>query len=357
MKQKLNENESKMKLKEEYEMKQKLLVGLLCLLVLSLATAYGGGGNYAYAAPSSINISVAHVLGIGSDFDWGSNKFKELLEKKSGGRITATIYPSDLTADEIEATEMLQAGNLDIGWLSTGNLSGFVQDLMLFEMPFLFRDDDHIEKVLTGPFGQNILEQISGISGIVGLAFHVDGWRQITNNLRPINSIDDLKGMKIRTMMNPICIAMYKALGATPIPINSAEIYTSIQTGIVNGQDNGVLCGKSVGYLEIQPYVAMISHFYSAGAVIASEKFWDSLSAEDQALVKEAAEEAGAGQRKWFWTNEIALAKELSESGKYTVTYPNDRDAWVAACEPVYQEYFKKYPKWKEYVEIIRNTK
>lgn len=338
-------------------MRQKLLFILLCLMVLSLATAYGGGGNDASAAASSINIKVAHVTGIDSPFDWGAKKFKEILEEKSGGRITATIYPSDLTADEIEGTEMLQAGNLDIGWFSSGNLSGFVQDLMLLDMPFLFRDDDHIEKVLTGPVGQNLLEQISGLHGLVGLAFHLDGWRQITNNLRPINSIDDLKGMKIRSMMNDMCIDMYKALGATPVPINSAEIYTSIQTGIVNGQDNGVLCGKSVGYLEIQPYVAMISHFYSAGVVIAGEKFWDSLSAEDQALVKEAAEEAGAAQRKWFWDNEIALAKELSESGKYTVTYPNDRDAWVAACEPVYQKYYEKYPKWKEYVELIRNTK
>ena len=246
--------------------------------------------------------------------------------------------------------------SLDIAWVSTGSLSAFVKDLMLLDMPFLFRDTNHVNKVLNGPVGEEILKKFDGTK-LKAIAFAEDGWREITNNKRPIKTLADLKGIKLRTMMNDMNADMYKALGAIPTPIPSGEIYSSIQTGLVNGQDNGVYVANSVGYIAIQPYVCMIQHFYSSGLVLVSEKLWNKLNAEEKKLIKDAAREAGQYQRNWFWKTETDLAKKLASEGKVTLTYPKDRDAWVKAVEPVYKKYFAEYPHWKPIVDKIRKTK
>ena len=312
--------------------------------------------THAEAAVAARTLKLAHVLPVGSNFDIGANKFKELLAASSKGKIKVEIYAGDMTTDEVEAAEMAKIGNLDIAWLSTGSLSAFVKDLMLLDMPFLFRDTKHVNKVLMGPIGEEILSKFNGTQ-LVAVAFAEDGWREITNNKRPINTLADLKGIKLRTMMNDMNADMYKALGAIPTPIPSGEIYSSIQTGLVNGQDNGVYVANSVGYLAIQPNVCMIQHFYSSGVVLVSEKLWKKLSPEEQTLVKDAAVKAGQYQRNWFWETETKLAKKLEKEGKIKLTYPKDRDKWVAAVQPVYKKYFEKYPSWKPIVDKINKTK
>jgi len=308
------------------------------------------------AAVAARTIKLAHVLPPGSNFDIGANKFKDLVEKASNGKIKVEIYAGDMTTDEVEAAEMVRSGNLDMAWTSTGSLSAFVKDLMLLDMPFLFRDTNHVNKVLMGSIGDKLLKEFDA-SHIKALAFAEDGWREITNNKRPINKLADMKGLKIRTMMNDMNADMYKALGAVPTPIPSGEIYSSIQTGLVDGQDNGVYVANSVGYLAIQPYVCMIQHFYSSGVVLASEKFWNSLDPNDRKIVKDAAVAAGKYQREWFWNTEMNLTKKLAKEKKIIVTYPKDRAEWVKAVQPVYTKYFKKYPHWKPIVDQINKTK
>ena len=308
------------------------------------------------AAVTARTIKLAHVLPPDSNFDIGAQKFRELVDKASKGKIKVEIYAGDMTTDEVEAAEMVRSGNIDMAWTSTGSLSAFVKDLMLLDMPFLFRDTNHVNKVLMGPVGENLLKQFDA-SHIKALAFSEDGWREITNNKRPINSLADMKGLKLRTMMNDMNADMYKALGAVPTPIPSGEIYSSIQTGLVSGQDNGVYVANSVGYLAIQPYVCMIQHFYSSGVVLASEKLWNNLNAEERKIVKDAAVAAGKYQREWFWNTEMARTKKLEKEKKITVSYPKDRDAWVKAVQPVYASYFKKYPHWKPIVDQINKTK
>ena len=129
------------------------------------------------------------------------------------------------------------------------------------------------------------------------------------------------------------------------------------QTGLVSGQDNGVYIANNVGYLAVQPYVCMIQHFYSSGIVLASEKFWKSLSPADQKIVKNAAVEAGKYQRDWFWKTETSLAKKLAAEKKISLTYPKDRAEWVKAVQPVYAKYFQKYPQWKVLLDQINKTK
>jgi len=308
------------------------------------------------AAVAARTIKLAHVLPPDSNFDIGAQKFKELVNKASKGKIKVEIYAGDMTTDEVEAAEMVRSGNLDMAWTSTGSLSAFVKDVMLLDMPFLFRDTNHVNKVLMGPIGEKMLKEFDS-SHIKALAFAEDGWREITNNKRPIKTLADMKGLKLRIMMNDMNADMYKALGAVPTPIPSGEIYSSIQTGLVSGQDNGVYVANSVGYLAIQPYVCMIQHFYSSGVVLASEKLWKGLNEEERKIVKDAAVAAGKYQREWFWKTEMELTKKLEKEKKITVTYPKDRDEWVKAVQPVYANYFKKYPHWKPIVDQINKTK
>lgn len=335
-------------------MKRNIMLSVAAILAFAVSIFFYGDLKSAEAAP--ITIKLAHVLPAGSNFDVGAHKFKDLVEKNSKGKFKVVIYAGDMTTDEVEAAEMVRSGNLNMAWTSTGSLSAMVKDLMLLDMPFLFRDTNHVNKVLMGPIGEKLLKEFDA-SHIKALAFAEDGWREITNNKRPINTLADLKGLKLRTMMNDMNADMYKALGAVPTPIPSGEIYSSIQTGLVAGQDNGVYIANNVGYLAIQPYVCMIQHFYSSGVVLASEKFWGSLSPVDQKIIKQAAVDAGKYQRSWFWKTETTLAKKLAKDKKISLTYPKDRDAWVKAVQPVYQKYFKKYPGWKPMVEQINKMK
>ena len=336
-------------------MKSKSFIAVTVIIaVLAFVGAFKTSAAYADVAARTLKL--AHVLPVGSNFDVGANKFKDIIAKSSKGKIKVEIYAGDMTGDEVEAAEMTRAGNLDIAWVSTGSLSAFVKDLMLLDMPFLFRDTNHVNKVLNGPVGEEILKKFDGTK-LKAIAFAEDGWREITNNKRPIKTLADLKGIKLRTMMNDMNADMYKALGAIPTPIPSGEIYSSIQTGLVNGQDNGVYVANSVGYIAIQPYVCMIQHFYSSGLVLVSEKLWNKLNEEEKKLIKDAAREAGQYQRNWFWMTETDLAKKLASEGKVTLTYPKDRDAWVKAVETVYKKYFVEYPHWKPIVDKIRKTK
>jgi tripartite ATP-independent transporter DctP family solute receptor len=333
-------------------MKRRYAIAVLALAVVMLSIA-------AIAQPAAAaeirerTIRVAHCLPRDSNFDVGSTKFGEILYDASGGKIRVQTFPADLSADEVELAEMVQAGNLDIAWLSTGSLSAFVKDLLLLDMPFLFRDTAHVNQVVTGPIGEQILAGFEG-TGIKAITFHEDGWRQITNNRGPINTLADLKDLRIRIMMNEMNADMYRALGAMPTPLPWGELFISLQTGLVHGQDNGVIVSHPAGLMEIQPHLCMISHFYSSGVALMSERLWYALNEEERKLVVNSAVEAGVYQRAWFWDAEVALAKRLESEGLISITYPTDRDEWVKAVQPVYEKYFEQFPHWRSLVEQIR---
>lgn len=320
------------------------------------ATSAAGGAGEATAGQSSgdsYKIRVAHVTGTGSPYDYGANKFKELVEAGSGGRITVEVFAGDMTTDDVEGVEMTQNGNLEVMWASTGALSGYVSDLGVIQLPFLFDSPETVEKALTGEFGQTILKEVDQVDGILGLAFHEDGWRNILTKGVTINSVGDMKGVRMRSMTNEVCVAMYEALGATPISLSSGEIFTSIQNGVVDGQDNSVLYAQADGYIEAIDNICDIHHFYTSGLIVANQKWFEALSAEDQELIRKSAVEAGAAQRAWFLQADEDLIADYEAKG-YTVTRPTDLDAWREAVQPVYDKMYKQYPEWEKLVNMIQ---
>ena len=336
----------------------------LCL-TLALAACGGGGQTSTPAAGGSsadsssgdsYRIRVAHVCGTGAPFDYGAQEFKKLVEERSGGRITVEVFAGDMTTDEVEAVEMAQNNNLEIAWVGTGSISGFVPELGVFQLPFLFQDLDHVEAAIAGEFGQTMIDKVSAVDGLVAIGFHEDGWRNILTNNIPINSVEDMKGVRMRAMMDPVCVAMYESMGSVPISLASGEQFTGLQNGVVDGTDNSALYAKADGYIEAVNCICDIHHFYTSGIVVCSQTWFERLSAEDQALIRTAAEEAGAAQRAWFLDADESLIAEYEEKG-YTVTRPTDLDAWKAATQSTYDKMYAEHPDWEPLVTMIQNAK
>lgn len=340
---------------KEEKMKKKLLVSTLILcFVLGFAGcgAKNGGDN----GGETITIRVADVCAPGSPYDVGTAKFKEIVESESDGRITVNCYHGDMTTDEIEGTEMVQTGNLEMLWTSMGSLNGFAPVTDIMQLPFLFDSPAHLEKCLNGEFGEKILGEISQIDNIEAIAFHQDGWRNITTTGKEINTLEDVKGLKIRSMMSEMLIDMYKALGAVPTSVSYSELFTALQTGLVEGQDNSLTVCESDGFDEVLKSACINNLFYAGGVVLASDEWLDSLSEEDRELVISAAKEAGAYQREWTQKSEESITKTFEKEG-WTITYPEDKDAWVSAVQSVYDKYVSANPEWEELLDLIESEK
>lgn len=333
-------------------MNKKGIIGIVVVLVIAaIAYAVMGGGSKQESA--KYEIRVAHCCGKGAPYDYGAEQFKKLVEEKTQGRVTVSVHAGDMTTDEVEIAEMLQNNNLEIGWIGTGALGGYVSELGIFELPFLFQSEEHVNKCLMGKFGNAMIEKLNGVEGIRGLGFHEDGWRNILTKGKKVETVADMKGIKMRSMQNEVCIAMYEALGSTPVALSSGEQFSGIQNGVVDGTDNSALYAVADGYIEVVDHICDIHHFYSSGIIVASSKWYDALSEEDKTLIAECAQEAGKAQREWFLAEDEGKIKEYEGKG-YTVTRPTDIDAWKAATAPVYDKMYEKHPEWKEMVELIK---
>ncbi len=329
---------------------KKLQVILVLLLAVFLST------GDCVQAKEKITVRVGYVTGPGSVYDVCGKKFKELLDKNGGGRFEVKLYPATLTQSDSEGVDMTRAGNLEVMIATSGNLIGFVPETEVLALPFLLEPGAHLEKVLSSEVGQALLDKFSAVDGLKALAFSEDGWRNILTKDVVINKLEDLKGVRIRTMDNEINSTMYEALGAVPVPVSYPELFTSLQTGVVAGQDNSFIVSQADGFTEISNAAAMVLHFYASAVILAGEEWYGELSKADQEIIQKAALEAGAYQRAWFMEKDIALSKEFEKKG-WTITYPEDIAKWREAVKPVYEEAYKKNPEWRAIVEKINSLR
>ncbi len=265
------------------------------LLLLLLGAAWP-----AFAQPKPIVIRFAHVDP--ADL-WISKKqamavaFKQTVESRSGGRISVEVYPAGQLGGEREAIEAVKLGNLEMTSTADGPISGFAPEVLVLGIPFLFSSSPVAWKVMDGPFGAELGEEIRKKTGIRVLAYGETGFRNFTNSTRAVRNPDDLKGLKIRTMENPAHVAMVKALGANPTPIPWPETYTSLQTKVVDGQENPVATIIQAKLNEVQKYLTLDGHLYSPDFIFINDKFFLSLSPELRNIVKEAAIVGGTAGR------------------------------------------------------------
>lgn len=319
-----------------------LSIGLLFLSACGSNTTQGGTKSNNHGIQERI---IKAGIGLNEDHPEGQGllKFKEIVEKKSGGKLKVQTYFSATLGDDLKMTEALQSGTQEITIPSTSPLVGIVKEFGIFDFPFLFNTAEEADAILDGPIGKKLLEKLPE-HGLIGLAYWENGFRNVTNSKHPINTIDDFKGLKLRTMQNQVHIDAFKKLGANPTPMAFSEVFTALESKTVDGQENPLATIKSNKYYEVQDYLSLTKHVYTPFVFLVSKKFWDSLSPEEQKILQDAAVEAGKYQRELSRQEDKKALEELKKTGiKINEVSDGERKKMEEAIKPVIDKYAKEF--------------
>jgi len=317
--------------------------------VLAAALAVLTGAPAAAQETLKMNISVSQ----NSHYGVAVDAFAREVEKRTNGRYKVQNFYSGALGAERESIEAVQLGTLDLTMTSTGPVPNFVPEVAILDIPFLFRDYAHARATLDGPIGQELLAKFPS-KGIVALAWGENGFRHMTNNKRSVVLPDDLKGLKMRTMENPVHIQAYKQFGIIPTPMAFTEVFTALQQGTVDGQENPLSVISAAKFVQVQKYITLTGHVYSPALILMNKAKWDSLSAADKQAFTEAAKEAVKANRARIDDDERRVVAEL-KSGGMTVVEVVDKSKFQAALQPTFVEFGKKFGQ--DNIDKIRNYK
>lgn len=318
---------------------------LLLGLAMVLGIAGCGGGDQkktADAPPKAKVIRVGHTLTDDSHYGVGLAKFAELVKQKSNGTLEIQVFGNAKLGSERDLIEGVSMGTIEMTLSSTGPLPSFSSKFMVFDLPFIVQDREKLYKILDGATGEEMLKSLQA-KGIKGLVFWENGFRHITNSKRPIEKPQDLQGLKIRLMENPVHMDTFKTLGANPLPMPFGELFTALQQKTVDGQENPLIIIKTSKFYEVQKYLAVSGHFYSPAVLLINDQLFAGLTPEQQKALTDAAKEARDYERKFIQEQETKMIDELKKAGM-TVTYP-DKALFQKATEPVYKNFEEKIGK------------
>ena len=325
---------------------KRFLVLLLALAVV--VPAYAADPEFKANYKVTMTQSATHPYGV------GAAKLGELIKERTNGRITLTLFTdSQLAKGEQEMLQALQMGTIDIYVGSTGPVGNFSPSMNILDIPFLFRDFQHVDKVLDGPIGKGLLADLEK-NQLKGLAFWENGFRNLTNSRGPIRTPDQAKGLKLRTMENKTHMAAFKAAGISPTPMAWAEVYPALEQKVIDAQENPIAVIYSSKIYEVQKFLSLTGHVYSPAPVIFSMMKWNRIPKADQEIIQKAAVEVAAFQRKLNRDAEAAKIKEMESKGM-VVTRDVDKPAWQAAMKPAFADFEKQFGKDK--IDAIVNTK
>jgi tripartite ATP-independent transporter DctP family solute receptor len=302
---------------------------------------------------AEVTLKLGHIADPQNPYAQGAQKFADLVAEKSGGTIKVEVYPSSQLGNQRDLVEGLTLGTLDLTMTSTAVLGNFHPQVAVFDLPFIFRDRGHAFKALD-TVGMEIAKDLEE-KGMKVLAYYENGVRNMTNNIRPIRVPEDMKGLKIRVMEQPIYIAMMKALGANPTPMAFGELFTALQKGVIDGQENPAAHIYTKRFFEVQKYISLTEHTYSAEPLVVSMITWNKLTPEQQTIIQEAAEEACDWQRQLAIDLENGYWDKIRESGKCEIITDVDKEAFREATAPVWKDFEDQVGK--ENIEAIVNIK
>lgn len=275
------------------------------------------------------------------------------VEKRTNGRYKIKTFYSGALGAEREAVEAVQLGTQELTWTSTGPIPNFVPETKIFDVPFLFRDYAHARAVLDGPIGQDMLKKFDS-KGMKALAWGENGFRHMTNNKRPINEPTDMKGLKMRTMENPVHVQAYKGFGIIPTPMAFTEVFTALQQGTVDGQENPLSVIVANKFDQVQKHLTLTGHVYSPGVFLMNKDAFDKLSDADKKAFLEAAKVAAKANRDRVDADEKIAVADLRAKGMQVVENV-DKSKYQAVLAPVFADFEKQFGK--ENINKIRNYK
>ncbi len=284
----------------------------------------------------------------------GMNRFAELLAEKTDGRITLKMFNAGVLGSQPDAIEQVRIGALEIGNFNLGPIGPIAPAANVVSLPFIFKDMDHMHRVLDGEGGQQISDGMAE-KGLVALAWYDSGARSFYNSRGPIVTPADVQGLKVRVMNNDLYSGMISALGGNPSPMAFAEVYQSLQTGVVDGAENNWPSYESTGHYEVAGFYSDSQHLIIPECVCINADVYAALSPEDQLAVTEAARESADLQRE-LWAERAAASREKVIAAGVQFNEIPDKAAFQAAMEPVYAEYLAANPDLVPLVELIKST-
>lgn len=289
-------------------------------------------------ASAQTALKIGHGHSDKHSFHLAMEKFSEILEQKAPGAFTVTIFPQAQLGSEREMQEQLTTGTLEV--TITGVLAIFEPKITLLELPYLFRDREHIKK---GQSSEAVEQLVAGLpaKGVRLVGFLENGFRNITNNTRPIKTPEDVKGLKIRTPENLAQVETFNALGASPTPMAFSELYAALRQGVVDGQENPLQNIYDGKLFEVQKYLALTGHIYNSAYVLVSESFYQGLKPEERTAIEEALKEATDWQFDYIAQRDKELLEALKKEGM-EVTEP-DTEQFRAATAPAYDAFYAKF--------------
>ncbi len=280
--------------------------------------------------------------------------FKELVEKDTNGGVTVELYDSAALGSEGEMAEGVSMGTVDACLVGSSSVAKLQSSFNVFSLPYLFDSNQHVDAVFDSEIGDQFKDLLLDKNGVVMLDYWDSGFRHYVNSKKPINSPEDMKGLLIRIPDNPIQAATLKALGASSSTLSFNEVYMACANGTVDGQEGPVFAMVDENMYEVQDYMVLDGHIYTVMGLLMNANTFNKFTAEDQAVIKDAAHKAGLYEKELIRNNETENIKFLKEQGMEINENP-DKDAWRAATESVYDQFYDTYGK--DLIESIRDFK
>ncbi len=273
----------------------------------------------------------------------GARKFADLVYERTGGRIKINVFPGGELGDEVSVIQQLQYGGIDFARISAMTMGETVDEINVLQLPYLYRDADHMWKVLDGEIGEHFKKSLDGY-GMVGLSWYDAGARHFYNSRGPITRIEDMRGKRIRVAESELMEAMISALGAKPVPMAYSEVYAALETGLIDGAENNWPSYESMGHYEVAPYITLDAHNRIPEMQLASQATWEKLEENDREIIRKCAGESAIYERGLWKEREAAAAKRLTAAG-CIVTELNDdeRLRFRVSMMTLYQTFCSDY--------------
>lgn len=311
-------------------------------MLRTLSTAFAAvllSASLCLAAP--VTLKLGHIAEPENPYGQGADHFAKLVKERSNGEIEIQVFPSSQLGNQRDLVEGLVFGTVDMTLTGTAVLGNFVPEVAVFDLPFIFRDIPHAYKALD-TVGMELCK-LGEKQGMITLAIWENGVRHMTNNRQPIRTPEDMKGLKVRVMEQPVYIEMMKTLGASPTPMAMSELYTALQKGVVDGQENPLAQIATKRFDEVQKYISLTGHTYAPEVVLISAIAWNKLTPEQQAMMRKAAEDTREWQRQLCRDSESTFMQTIKERGHAAVNDDVDIAAFMKATAPVYKLYTDKF--------------
>ncbi|CAM3578971.1 TRAP transporter substrate-binding protein [Polaromonas hydrogenivorans] len=265
----------------------------------------------------------------------GMHKFADLVAAKSGGKIKVNLFPGGVLGGDGPVISAMQGGTIEMASMNTSYLAGQVKEFAVFDFPFMFSNSKEADAVVDGPFGKQMHAKLDA-KGLIGLTYWELGFRNITNNKRAIVKVEDIAGLKLRVIPTPINVDWVKTLGANPTPMTFGEVYSALEQGAIDGQENPLTVIAANKLFEVQKYLTLTNHQYNPQSVLISKKFWDTLSPAEKKIISDAAAESTVYQRQQARAQATTALEAVKKGGmQVTELAPAEVDKLREKMRPV----------------------